>query len=374
MLEGKTVDAAEPPLIVFESPAPCRERDHGEELLRRALSAARAPAAGWSVAMRVEPAGGGLRAAGAITDGDGVAVARRNIEGTTGDCGGLARAVGVWATLVLDTELRKARGAAVPKALPQARGGVASSMAHDAAGSSGPGGSGGGGGSDGSGAGGAPPASGDGATGAVASTEDALGPAGGAEPVAAWPAPALEEKASPEHDWYLHHDEGRALELGAGLFLMTGAGGGAIAGPTAFVVVEAGHGLFLRPSVAFGESLTSLPPSDVKASTWGAGRFDTYLRMPGLYTRHHGMQLDVCGGTDIGTTSIQSTSVTMLPYWDVGPSINLRGELGGRLSAVLRAAAGVNILRGSFKDQNGDREQVPLGNVRLELAFSWDVR
>ena len=241
-------------------------------------------------------------------------------------------------------------------------------MAHDGA-SSGFAGSGGGGGSGGSGGNGGPPASGGGAT-----ADGARGAVGGAEPVAAWPAPALEEKASPEHDWYLHHDEGRALELGAGLFLMTGAGGGAIAGPTAFVVVEAGHGLFLRPSVAFGESLTSLPPSDVKASTWGAGRFDTCLRMPGLYTRHHGMQLDVCGGTDIGATSIQSTNSTTLPYWDVGPSINLRGELGGRLSAVLRAAAGANILRGAFKDQNGDTEQVPIGNVRLELAFSWDVR
>ncbi|MGD0526096.1 MAG: hypothetical protein ABSE49_13175 [Polyangiaceae bacterium] len=372
MLEGKTVDAAEPPEIVFESPTQCRERDHGEELLRRALSAARAPGPGWSVAMRVEPAGGGLRAAGAITDGDGVAVAHRNIDGTTADCGGLARAVGVWATLVLDTELRKSRGTPAAAAPAEARAGVASTMGHDAgvpAGSGGSGGAGGGGGSGGSGA----PATGDPATASAATSEIGMGAVGG-EPVAAWPAPALEEKASPEHDWYLHHDEVRALELGAGLFLMTGAGGGAIAGPTAFVVVEAGHGLFLRPSVAFGESLTSLPPSDVKASTWAAGRFDTCLRMPGLYTRHHGMQLDVCGGTDIGTTSIQSGSVSTLPYWDVGPSVNLRGELGGRLSAVLRAAAGVNILRGSFKDLNGDSEQVPIGNVRLELAFSWDVR
>jgi hypothetical protein len=198
--------------------------------------------------------------------------------------------------------------------------------------------------------------------------------AGAAEPVAAWPAPAITEAPSPEHDWYLHHDEGRALEVGVGMFLMTGAGGGAVAGPTAFVVVEAGHGLFLRPSVAFGESLTSLPPSDVKASTWAAGRFDTCLRMPGLYTRHHGMQLDLCAGTDIGMTAIDSGTVTTLPYWDVGPSVNLRGELGSRLSAVLRVAAGFNVLRDSFYDLNNDREQVPIGNVRLELAFSWDVR
>ncbi len=342
MLEGKTVDAAEPPRIVFESPAQCRDSDHVEELLRRALSPTRAPGRGWSVAMRVEPATSkGLRAQGEITDGDGVSVAHRDIAGTRSDCGGLARAVGVWASLVLDAELRKAQHAT--EASPGATAAKAEPPSSEATG-------------DGS-----------------AGHEAGMG-AGPAEPVTGWPAPAITEKASPEHDWYLHHDEGRALELGAGVFLMTGAGGGAVAGPTAFVVVEAGHGLFLRPSIAFGESLTSLPPSDVKASTWAAGRFDTCIRMPGLYTRHHGMQLDLCAGTDIGMTAIDSGTVTTLPYWDIGPSINLRGELGSRLSAVLRIAAGLNLLRDSFIDNSGDREEVPIGNVRLELAFSWDVR
>jgi hypothetical protein len=344
MLEGKTVDAAEPPRIVFESPAQCRESDHAEELLRRALAPARAPGRSWSVAMRVQPtATKGLRAEGEITDGDGVSVARRSIAATTPDCGGLARAVGVWASLVLDAEVRKARAPAT---------------ASGASGGDAPGGD---------------PAADGSEPHEVGSGVVGMG-AGPAEPVTAWPAPAVSEKPSPEHDWYLHHDEGRSLELGAGVFLMTGAGGGAIAGPTAFVVIEAGHGLFLRPSLAFGESLTSLPPSDVKASTWTAARFDTCLRMPGLYTRHHGMQLDLCAGTDVGTTAIDSGTVTSLPYWDVGPSINLRGELGSRLSAVLRAVAGLNILRESFTDLSGNREQVPIGNVRLELAFSWDVR
>jgi hypothetical protein len=309
--------------------------------------------------MRVEHAGTkALRAQGDITDGDGVSVAHRSIAGTTADCGGLARAVGVWASLVLDAELRKTRGVASATAPAGARSQVASPIAHGSSGS-------------GETSGGTPPGepAGDGSE----AHQVGMG-AGPAEPVGAWPAPAVTEKASPEHDWYLHHDEGRALELGVGVFLMTGAGGGAVAGPTAFVVVEAGHGLFLRPSVAFGESLTSLPPSDVKASTWAAGRFDTCIRMPGLYTRHHGMQLDLCGGTDVGMTAIDSGTVTTLPYWDIGPSINLRGELGSQLSAVLRVAAGLNILRESFSDNDGNREQVPLGNVRLELAFSWDVR
>jgi hypothetical protein len=369
MLQGRTVDAVEPPRIVFESPAQCRESDHAEELLRRALSLARAPGRGWSVAMRVERGERlgtkALRAQGEITDGDGVSVAHRSIAGTTADCGGLARAMGVWASLVLDAELRKVGGAPAATAPGGARSQVASAIAHGASSASGASGA-------VSGSSGETPVS-DPTGGGPGGHEIGMG-AGPAEPVAAWPAPAITEKASPEHDWYLHHDEGRALEVGAGAFLMTGAGGGAVAGPTAFVVIEAGHGLFLRPSVAFGESLTSLPPSDVKASTWAAGRFDTCLRMPGLYTRHHGMQLDLCGGTDVGMTAIDSGTVTTLPYWDVGPSINLRGELGSQLSAVLRVATGLNILRGSFYDESHDREQVPLGNVRLELAFSWDVR
>jgi hypothetical protein len=315
--------------------------------------------------MRVEPAGAkGLRAEGDITDGDGVSVARRNIAGATADCGGLARAVGVWASLVLDAEVRKARVAAMATAAIGATAATAA-MPDDARGFSGSKAS--------TGARGEPPG---GATTGDATEEphEASMGAAPAEPVSSWPAPAVTEKASPEHDWYLHHEEGRALELGVGMFLMTGAGGGAVAGPTAFVVVEAGHGLFLRPSLAFGESLTSLPPSDVKASTWAAGRFDTCIRMPGLYARHHGMQLDLCLGTDVGTTAIASGTVTTLPYWDVGPSFNLRGELGSRLSAVLRVAAGLNVLRDSFVDLNDNREQVPIGNVRLELAFSWDVR
>ncbi|MGH7294231.1 MAG: hypothetical protein ACRELB_04835, partial [Polyangiaceae bacterium] len=174
---------------------------------------------------------------------------------------------------------------------------------------------------------------------------------------------------------YLHHDSERSLEAGAGVFVMTGTGGGALAGPSAFLVVEAGHGLFLRPSVAFGQSLTSLPPSDVSSSTWSAARFDTCLRLPGLYTKNHGMQLDLCGGADIGFTRVQTAAMTTtLPYLDLGPSIDLRGELASRLSAVLRVVAGVNLVRTSFVDLSGASELPPLAEGRLELAFSWDLR
>jgi hypothetical protein len=354
------LDAAEPPRIVFESPALCRESDRAEDLLRRALVPGLAPGPGWVVSMRVERADArAVRAQGEILDADGVEVAERTIAATSTGCAGLARAVGVWASLVLDSELRRARAAAA-EAQPDthASRGVAAGRLAALAGGGEP----------------TPPAPDEPAHADGAASGPGEPAARREAPVGGWPAPAENEKPSPEHDWYLHHDEGRALEVGFGVFLMTGPGGGALAGPAAFTIIEAGHGLFLRPSVAYGESLTSLPPSDVKRSTWGAARFDTCLRLPGLYTRHHGMQLDACAGTDLGYTTIEANGGTTLPYLDLGPSIDLRGELGSSLSAVLRVVAGINVLRGSFMDLSGNEERAPIAGGRIELAFSWDVR
>lgn len=385
------MDAAEPPRIVFESPDSCRESDRAEELLRRTLTPALAPSHGWVVTMRIDHVGPrSLRAEGEITDTAGAPVAHRSIAGSAGggDCAGLAKAVGVWAQLVLDAELRRANAAAMAKpdasAIVRAGAGAgagAGGGAHGGAGSraraelgarSAAGGDLGGEPDVGAG-GGVGVGIGDG-TGTAAGTGVVSPGDAGVETPGAWPAPAPLDKPSPEHDWYLHHEEARTLEIGAGVFLMTGTGGGALAGPTAFVVVEAGHGIFLRPALAFGQSLTSLPPSDIHNSTWAATRFDACLRLPGLYTRHHGMQLDLCGGTDLGFTTVASDTQTTLPYLDVGPSIDLRGELGSRLSAVLRLVAGVNLLRPSFNDLSNTAEQVPVATGRLELAFSWDLR
>jgi hypothetical protein len=327
------VDAAEPPRIVFETPEACSPADRAEQALRKALQPALAPAPGWVVTLRIDrTTGHGLRAEGEIDDATGAPVAHRTLGGTAGECASLARAAGVWASLVLDAELRRANQAATDR---QPEGGPTGPEATPGA-------------------------------GATATAE--------AEPATQWPAPAPPEKPSPEHDWYLHHDEGRTLEVGAGTFLMTGTGGGALAGPTVFAVLEGSHGLFFRPAIAFGESLTDLPPSDVKSSTWSAARFDTCLRLPGLYTLHHGMQLDACGGAEIGFTYLDARDRSTLPYVDLGPSMDLRGELGSRLSAALRFVTGVNLVRESFVDLNGNTQQPPVLEARLELAFSWDFR
>jgi hypothetical protein len=373
MLGGKTVDAAEPPRIVFESLASCRASDGAADVLKRSLAPTRAPGPGWTVSMHVTRVGASsLRAEGEILRDQGIFVARRTITGATTDCGALARAVGVWAALVLDAELQRAgtppsvTHAARTAASPAPVGSVDPSSPAKADPSE------------------APQAhalrAGEARDPARPESSEPAGLRGAAsEGAASWLAPPGAEPAPPEQPLFprhdeTRHDETRALELGAGMFLMTGTGGGAVAGPTAFAVIEAAHGLFLRPALAFGESLSSVPPSDVNASTWLDARFDTCLRLPGLYSRHHGMQLDVCGGTDLGTTTIETGTGTRLPYWNVGPSLDMRGELGSSLSAVLRVVAGVNVLRDSFVDLSGAREAPPLAAARLELAFSWDVR
>src|SRR5215467_4408302 len=98
---------AEPPRIVFEAPAPCGDASRAEALLRKALAPAKAPGA-WTVSMRVEQGDGrALRAEGEIADENGAPVAHRALMETTTECSGLARAVGVWASLVLDAEVQR---------------------------------------------------------------------------------------------------------------------------------------------------------------------------------------------------------------------------------------------------------------------------
>ncbi len=107
------MDVAEPPRIVVESRASCANAERVEELLHDALGSARAPRHAWTVAMRVQPtATHTLNAEGEITDEAGLLVADRLLSVPAGDCRGLARAVGVWASLVLEQELARGHSGA----------------------------------------------------------------------------------------------------------------------------------------------------------------------------------------------------------------------------------------------------------------------
>ena len=342
------MDAAEPPRVVFQTPAPCDDAERAAQLLRRAMATARAPGKGWSVAMRVDRLGArSLEAEGDIADGDGMPIAHRVLAGAS-DCSGLARAVAVWASLVLDAQ--RSRAMEEDGAPASATSGGATSTP---TGTSAPA----------RGASAATPATASSSSSAPAAASTAPASTAATAPVVSgWPAPAEAPKPTPEHDWYLHHDDVRTFELGAAGFLMTGEGSAALAGVTGFAVIEAGGGLFLRPSVLFGKSTTALPPQNVQATMLGA-RVDACLRLPGLYTNRRGIQLDACGGAEGGGVSVNGTNGGVLGF---GPSMDLRGELGGPFSAALRGIFDLNAIRPTPQD--------PWLAGRLELAFSWRLR
>jgi hypothetical protein len=208
-------------------------------------------------------------------------------------------------------------------------------------------------------------------TRAQRSAQAPVTPPAAADPASAatiWPAPEPATKPPPESDWYLHHDDTRTLEIGVAAFMLAGTGTGAMAGAAPYLIIEAGQGVFLRPSVEIGESLAPLNHPPIVHALLLAGRFDTCLRLPGLYTQNRGIQLDMCGGADIGFLNDTNDNV-ILPYVSLGPSLDLRGELGSLLSAALRGGVGVNATSGTT-----DGIYQPLVSGRIELALSWKVK
>jgi hypothetical protein len=153
---------------------------------------------------------------------------------------------------------------------------------------------------------------------------------------------------------------------------MAGGGSGGYVGLAPFLVDDVGQAVFLRPSAAFGVSMaTNLP------STLAAARLDTCMRLPGRYAVRGGLQLDLCGGADVGFSYVSSgtqpgTPATgqTLPYVDLGPSVDLRAE-AGTVAVTLRGVAGVNVARQGFDDVTGARVDMPSLSWRLEVDFSW---
>jgi hypothetical protein len=320
---------AQPPAIVWEGRAVCAHSDHSESLFRRGLSSSMAPGAMWVVNVHLEiNRRRTVTAESEITDDDGMTVAHRTLVGA--DCDGLARAAGVWASLVLDSELAHAAAGVEAKEEPPTQ------------------------------------------------TEP------DAHPEAPWPAPALREEPPAEADVFYEHPESRRdFEAGGAVFLMTGTGGAAVGGASPFLTIESGHGIYLRPSLIFGQSLTSLSPSVDSRANVAAGRLDACVRMPGLYTQHRGIQLDACLGSDVGALVIGGTGKgnSGAPandfatfYASVGPSLELRGELGSSLSATLRGLLGENFFNKGFDDGTGAYVAPMPYTGRVELAFSWGLR
>jgi hypothetical protein len=258
-----------------------------------------------------------LHATGEIVDAAGAPVAHREIDRQGTECAGLGRAIGVWASLVLDAEVQRAQDEApVPR----------------------------------------PPA-----------------PA----PDPGWPAPAPPpEKPSPESQLFLAHPaEERDVELGAASLVMTGTGAGMIAGGTLFGVSEVGAGWFLRPSLIAGRTVTEVSSGSGVYATLGAGRFDACKRIPGNYLESRGLQLDICAGPEVGFLTVAGASggspSQTLPLLALGPSIDFRGELGNALSVLVRGVADLNVLPESTSD--GLVTEAILV-ARAEVGLSWRLR
>jgi len=314
------LDVPEPPQIVLEQPSPCAKS--AEDSLRRALDPTKAPGPAWTVTVRVtaDPAPRGvLHATGEITDATGAPVAHRSIDGH--ECEGLSRAIGVWASLVLDAEVERAKNAPPPVPLIT-------------------------------------------------------------QPAAElWPAPAQPEKPSPEAALFLAHSaEQRQLEVGLASYVMTGTGTGMIAGGSLFAVSEAGNGWFLRPALALGWTFAEVVPATHAYATLGAGRFDGCKRIPGNYLERSGIQLDLCGGADVGFLHVDAQSAsggarpeaaTTMGLFALGPSIDLRGELGSELSVLVRGVAEWNVLRSPAANATVNPALL-IG--RTEVGLTWRLR
>lgn len=162
-----------------------------------------------------------------------------------------------------------------------------------------------------------------------------------------------------------------AVDLGVGTFLLSGVASGGVVGFSPFVSDELGRNVFVRIAAAVGQG-----PATGLHLTWVAGRLDTCSETLGNYAEGSGLRLDLCGGADVGGTFIASGSVApaqTLPFLDVGPSADLRAEVGASAAIVLRAAVGLSIARDLFVDATGATYQPPLATVNLEIAFSWTL-
>lgn len=286
---------------VVEARAECSDLERARAALAEALAGAQAPRRSrdvngrWSVTVHVTAVSGAASAKSAeatIVDDRGTVVAQRTVNDPGARaCLPLARAVGAWASLVLDDELGRARDDA-PSVEP------------------------------------------------VAATATMTGDA--------WqPQPArrgVDAPADVDPDRGPAPPRSATIEVGSSMYLRGGDGSGGVAGIAPFATFEVAHGWFLRPSLMFGRA--TAPNGDARLLTHGGGRADFCRRIPGNYIERRGIELDVCGGSDL-TLSRGEPIVT------AGPSMVLRGELGAGLAVELRGVTGVVLLEGPVTSPGG---------------------
>jgi hypothetical protein len=291
--------------------------DRAQASLREALGGSVAPQGGWRLRVFDERRGTHFIVTANLDDAQGNGVAHRVIDATASDkCDGVISALGVWAALVLDAEVAKARAHPKPAAPERAHPGTGTQK-------------------------GAPP--GEGTTAA----ESGLAPTGVAEPDAGAPQP--------------HR---RTIEIGAGGTLENSpvtTTDAALVGGDVFMLVEIVRSFFLRPSIAASASIGS-------PSTYYSTRLDACLRVPGNYTEHRGLLLETCAGTEIGAIDHDQglPNHATDAVFSIGPTIGLRGDFASDLSVEVRGLAGFNVAH------TGD--VIELLSMRAELGLTWRLR
>jgi hypothetical protein len=253
-----------------------------------------------------------------IVDDAGTIVAQRTLTDRSAKvCLPLARAVGAWASLVLDAELARAKD--------------------------------------------------DDGSEPIQSTTSGSG---------VGPATTLASDGRPTNDAVSLESEApaaprRSIELGMMTYLRNGlTGTGAFGGVSPYITVEVAPRWVVRSALMFGRSTTSVSDdSDAPKMSQVGGRSDFCRRAPGNYTERRGIEADMCLGLEGGVVttdrSLPNQSGTALRL-GVGPSANLRGELGAGIALEVRGLVGANLV----KEPVVAEAAAPLVFAAVELGLS----
>ena len=309
-----------PPAVVVDAHDVCANLDQAQDALRTALGSSVAPEAGWRLRVFDERRGTHVIVTANLDDAQGNAIAHRVIDATASDrCDGVISALGIWAGLVLDAEVAKAK--AHPKVL------VASNAS-------------------------------------TAARANDTPTASNATSDAAAPLPEISPDAT------LPQQHKRTVEIGASATLSNSPitlYDAALVGGDVFTLVEIVHSFFLRPSLGGAASLGG------GTAAYFDGRIDACLRVPGNYVEHRGLLLDMCAGTELAGLYHVPASVGGAPgpattdaIFAISPTIGLRGDLASDLAVEVRGLANFNIAH------TGDTTE--LLSVRAEVGLTWRVR
>jgi hypothetical protein len=342
---------------VLEAQAECSDLDRARAALNEALTAARAPARGgsrhrgarptsvspdsrdatvahWTLTMTVSPAAASAATKPApaksvealIVDDAGTIVAQRTLTDRTSarTCVPLARAVGAWASLVLDAELARAKdddgstptlaSATTPTPSPVR------------------------------------------ATGLPSLTFGLAGQERPRPPRDAPTSTASEEAADAPK---------RALEVGSMVYIRNGMSAtGGFAGVSPFVAIEVAEGWIVRPSLAFGRATEG-----AQATSHVGARGDLCRRVPGNYIERRGIEADLCAGLEGGVVTSLAAAGSRgdsVARAGIGPAANLRGELAYGLALEVRGLVGANLVQSPLADHSAP----PLVFAAAELGVS----